>query len=113
METITKVYLNIYAAVYKTEKMEYEGITKIVKRLEEKGLVEKKYLSGNRKSMTVTVNKNGKSLYNAYSEKICAWHFSPMFEHFQKIPPQYRPYVRDALYASMDGSDFAKKDLHS
>ncbi len=27
METITKVYLNIYAAVYKTEKMEYEGIT--------------------------------------------------------------------------------------
>ncbi len=63
--------------------------------------------------MTVTVNKTGKSLYNAYSEKICAWHFSPMFEHLQKIPPQYRPYVRDALYAAMDGSDFAKKDLHS
>ena len=146
METITKVYLNIYAAVYKTEKMEYEGITysyaqiqvveylleneerrdnmtaiakrlgitrsnftKIVKRLEEKGLVEKRYLSGNRKSMTVTVNKTGKSLYNAYSEKICAWHFSPMFEHLQKIPPQYRPYVRDALYAAMDGSDIEVK----
>ena len=33
------------------------NFTKIVKRLEEKGLVEKRYLSGNRKSMTVTVRK--------------------------------------------------------
>ena len=136
-------YCNIYAAAYKTEKMEYAGIpysyaqmqvmeylleneerlenmsaasfrlgitrsnfSKIINRLAAKGLVEKAYIPGNRKEMTVSVNKLGRELYEAYSREILRWHFSPMFQALEQIPPEYRSLLRDALNNAMQGSDY-------
>ena len=134
-------YCNIYAAVYKVERMEYAGVrfsfaqiqvleylleneerqenmssisarlgisrsnfTKIINRLAAKGLVEKAYLPDNRKELTVSVNKLGRELYAAYSREIFRWHFSPMFDCFEKVPPEYRAALRDALNSAVQHS---------
>lgn len=82
------------------------NFSKIINRLEAKGLVEKAYLPGNRKEMAVSVNSLGRELYDAYSQEILRWHFSPMFESLQQIPPEYRSLLRDALNNAMQGSDY-------
>ena len=138
-------YCNIYAAVYKTEKMEYRGIkysysqiqvleyllesedkqqnmsciaarlgitrsnfSKIVSRLQSKGLVHKISRPGNRKELLVTVLPLGRELYNDYSRDILRWHFSPMFEKLESVSPADRDAFRDALFAAMGGSCFLK-----
>lgn len=136
-------YCNIYAANYKTEKLEYRGVrysyaqiqvleylleneercenmssiasrlgitrsnfTKIVNRLMSKGLVEKHYLPGSRKELLLRVNDFGRELYDAYSQEILRWHFSPMFRELNRIGPEHYPAIHDALYAAMRGSSF-------
>ncbi|MBE7007664.1 MAG: MarR family transcriptional regulator [Ruminococcaceae bacterium] len=136
-------YCNIYAAAYKVEKMDYEGVhysyaqiqvleylleneereenmsaiaarlgitrsnfTKIVNRLVDKGLLEKSPLPGSRKELRVSVNAKGRALYEAYSQDILRWHFSPMFQEFQKIPAEYYPLIRSALYGAMRDSTY-------
>ena len=133
-------YCNIYAAAYKLEQMEFEGVrysfaqiqvleylleneernenmsaiaarlgitrsnfTKIVNRLVSKGLLEKEPMPGSRKELKIRVNALGRRLYEDYSQDILRWHFSPMFQSLDQIPPEYRPYICSALYNAMHG----------
>lgn len=135
-------YCNIYAAAYKSEKLEYKGIfysfaqvqvleyllesegqnenmsaiasrlgisrsnfTKIVNRLVAKGLLEKTYMPGSRKDLKLAVKPLGRELYGVYSQGILRWHFSPMFQALGKIPKEYYPFIHDALYDAMHGSN--------
>lgn len=143
-------YCNIYAAAYKLEKMEYQGVrysyaqiqvleylleneeraenmsaiaarlgitrsnfTKIVKRLIVKGLLTKNYMPGSRKELKLSVNEQGRALYEAYSQEILRWHFAPMFRELDQIPKEYYPRIREALFSAMRGSTYlesAEKD---
>lgn len=133
-------YCNIYAAAYKLEKMEFEGLrysfaqiqvleylleneernenmsaiaarlgitrsnfTKIVNRLVSRGLLEKEPMPGNRKELKIRVNVLGQRLYEDYSQNILRYHFSPMFQSLDQIPPEYRGYICSALYNAMHG----------
>ena len=132
-------YCNVYAYVYKSEKLYHEGVhysyaqiqvleylleneekqepmnavaarlgvtrsnfTKIVRRLEEKGLVEKNYIPGSRKSIAVTVNDKGRKLYDTYSKEILIWHFGAMFGELTGIPPEYRDNISRALTRALE-----------
>ena len=138
-------YCNIYAGVYRVEKMSYEGITysyaqiqvleyllesedqrqnmsciasrlgitrsnfsKIVSRLQKKGLVDKVGRPGSRKEILVTVLPLGRELYADYSRDILRWHFSPMFEKLVSVSPADRDAFRDALFAAMGGSSYVR-----
>ena len=131
-------YCNIYAAVYKTEKMEYDGIkysyshdpredqrqnmsciasrlgitrsnfSKIVSRLQKKGLVDKVSRPGSRKEILVTVLPLGRELYADYSRDILRWHFSPMFDKLASVSSADRDAFRDALFAAMGGSSYVR-----
>ena len=140
-------YCNIYASVYRTEKMHYEGIsysyaqiqvleylleneergenmrtiahrlgihrsnfTKIINRLVEKGLVEKANLMGSRRDIRITVNDLGRRLYEEYAQRILRTHFSPMFRDLDKLSPEARSYVADALQDAMRGSDYHQSE---
>ena len=140
-------YCNIYAGVYRTEKLSYQGIsysyaqiqvleylleneerrenmsqiarrlgitrsnfTKIVHRLEAKGLVEKDFMPGSRREIDLRVNELGRALYEDYSVKILRWHFSPMFRSLEALSAQDRDHVRDALQAAMRSSDYSRRE---
>ena len=77
------------------------NFSKIVNRLESKGLVEKCCMQGSRKEMTVTVNAFGKALYEEYAQRILKYHFQPMFQELEKIPEEMYPHIAGALYRSM------------
>ena len=82
------------------------SFTKIVSRLESKGLVEKRSRPGSRKELLVTVLPLGRALYEEYSREILRWHFSPMFDELAKVPPEQREHVGKALLAAMHGSAY-------
>lgn len=139
-------YCNVYAASYKTEKMEYEGVTysysqiqviedlleneerremmsvmaarlgitksnftKIINRLESKGLVEREKCSGSQKELTVTVTAFGRELYDAYVKDIMRWHFSKMFEAMKDVPAEDRRKFGDALNNALKESKYVAK----
>lgn len=79
------------------------NFTKIVNRLEAKGLVEKAYMQGSRKELIVTVNEFGKALYEEYAQEILKSHFSPMFRQLAKIPKDYYQNFSCALHDAMHG----------
>lgn len=81
------------------------NFTKIVNRLEAKGLVEKQYMQGSRKELIVTVNEFGKALYEDYSQDILKSHFSPMFKKLEQIPRDFYPLLSEALYDAMHGEN--------
>ena len=138
-------YCNIYAGVYRVEKMSFRGIsysysqiqvleylleneerndnmsaiahrlgitrsnfTKIISRLSSKGLVEKVQKPGSRRDLNVVVNDLGRELYDDYTKGILKRHFEPMFRDLDKLSPEARETVRDALYHAMHGSDFRR-----
>lgn len=140
-------YCNIYAGVYRTEKMHYAGIsysysqiqvleylleneergenmsaianrlgitrshfTKLIQRLSKKGLVEKNRMPGSKRDVSVTVNALGRALYEDYSQRILAGHFSAMFSALEKLTPEARVHVQNALRDAMRGSDFVRKN---
>lgn len=133
-------YCNIYAGVYRIEKMQYEGITysysqiqvleylleneernenmssiaqrlgitrsnftKIINRLERKGLVERVRAPGSRRDLCVCVNDLGRTLYEDYAKGVLKRHFEPMFRDLDKLTPESRAIVRDALMDAMGG----------
>ena len=133
-------YCNIYAGVYRIEKMQYEGIsysyaqiqvleylleneernenmssiaqrlgitrsnfTKIINRLERKGLVERVRAPGSRRDLCVCVNDLGRTLYEDYAKGVLKRHFEPMFRDLDKLTPESRVIVRDALRDAMGG----------
>lgn len=77
------------------------NFTKIVNRLEAKGLVEKCCMQGSRKELTVTVNDFGRKLYEEYSQRILKYHFQPMFQKLEQIPEEFYPCLSAALYEAM------------
>lgn len=81
------------------------NFTKIVNRLEAKGLVEKAYMQGSRKELMVTVNDFGKALYEEYSQEILRSHFSPMFRWLGAIPKEYYHCLSAALRDAMHGGE--------
>lgn len=133
-------YCNVYAGVYRIEKMHFEGIsysysqiqvleylleneergenmssiahrlgitrsnfTKIINRLVQKGLVEKDRMLGSRRDISVSVNDLGRRLYDDYAKGVLKRHFEPMFRDLDKLSPEARIYVRDALLDAMKG----------
>ena len=85
------------------------NFTKIVNRLEAKGLVEKRSRPGSRKELLVTVLPLGQALYEDYAREILRWHFSPMFEELSQLTPEQREHLRLALLAAMQGSAYWKQ----
>ena len=141
-------YCNIYAGVYRIEKMSFRGIaysysqiqvleylleneerndnmsaiahrlgitrsnfTKIISRLSNKGLVEKVRMPGNRRDYNIVVNDLGRELYEDYAKRILKRHFEPMFRDLDKLSPEARDCVRDALFHAM-GSRAAEEIQH-
>ncbi len=86
------------------------NFTKIVNRLESKGLVEKQYMQGSKKELSVTVNDLGKALYEEYSQRILKSHFQPMFHKLEQIPKELYPYISAALYDSMHSKKMQSSD---
>ena len=140
-------YCNIYAGVYRTEKMHYKGIsysysqiqvleylleneergenmsaianrlgitrshfTKLIQRLSKKGLVDKSRMPGSKRDVSVTVNAFGRALYEDYSQRILAGHFSAMFNALKQLTPEARVHVQNALRDAMRGSDFVREN---
>ena len=138
-------YCNIYAGVYRQEKMHFgevtysysqiqvleylleneercenmsriaerlgitrSNFTKITQRLEAKGLVEKAPMPGSGRELSVSVTPLGRALYEDYAQQI-GWHFSPMFRSLEKLSPEQRGYVREALESAMAGSDYMRR----
>lgn len=73
------------------------NFTKIVNRLEAKGLVEKHFVGGSKKELTVTVNQLGRTLYEEYYHQILKYHFRKMFRSLDNIPAEYYPYIAAGL----------------
>ncbi len=73
------------------------NFTKIVNRLEAKGLVDKQPISESKKEILVCVNEMGRKLYDEYSGQILNTHFSFMFDYLKDIPPEYREDICKAL----------------
>lgn len=73
------------------------NFTKIINRLAHKGLVRKVSVPGNRKELRVVPTPFGRELYDDYSSKILDYHFSKMFRTLDKIPPEYRSMMGEAL----------------
>lgn len=82
------------------------NFTKIVNRLENKGLVEKTAVPGNRKELRVVVTDFGRELYEQYSQKIYEHHFSKMFRSLNDIPLEYRDLVSRALRDAVSNPGF-------
>jgi len=75
----------------------FSTFSKVVNKLEAKGLLEKYYLEGNKKNIVVRVSDLGRRVYATYSEEILKNHFAGMFEHLKEIPSEYLPSIAKAL----------------
>lgn len=75
----------------------FSTFSKLVNKLEAKGLLEKYYLEGNKKNIVVRVSDLGRRVYAVYSEEILKSHFAGMFECLKEIPPEYLPVFAKAL----------------
>jgi len=75
----------------------FSTFSKMVTKLEEKGLLEKCYLEGNRKNIVIRVSKLGREVYAAYVEEILRSHFGRMFQALDQIPPEYIARFAEAL----------------
>ena len=73
------------------------SFSKLVSALEEKGLLEKFYLEGNKKNIIVHVSELGRKVYAAYVDEIYENHFSNMFSALNEIPKEYLPVIAQAL----------------
>ena len=75
----------------------FSTFSKVVNKLESKGLLEKYYLEGNKKNIVVRVSELGRQVYNTYSEEILKKHFAGMFEYLKEVPSEYLPSIAKAL----------------
>ena len=75
----------------------FSTFSKVVNKLESKGLLEKYFLEGNKKNIVVRVSELGRQVYATYSEEILRTHFSGMFEVLKDIPKEYLPVFAKAL----------------
>ena len=75
----------------------FSTFSKLINKLEEKGLLEKFYLEGNRKNIVVRVSDLGRRVYAGYVDKLMANHFQPMFDVLDQIPKEYVALFAKAL----------------
>ena len=71
--------------------------SKLVSALEQKGLLEKYFLEGNKKNIVVRVSALGRDVYAGYAQEIYTRHFSNMFNELEKIPKEYLSVFAAAL----------------
>ena len=67
----------------------FSTFSKVVNKLEEKGLLEKFYMEGNKKNIVIRVSGLGHRVYRAYVDYILQKHFNQMFEDLKDIPAEY------------------------
>lgn len=82
----------------------FSTFSKVVNKLEAKGLLEKYFLEGNKKNIVVRVSELGRQVYATYSEEILRTHFSKMFEVLKELPKEYLPVIAKALRQSSFGA---------
>ncbi len=87
------------------------NFTKIVSKLEAKGLVDKIPVGQSKKELQVFVNERGRKLYKEYASQILSKHFSFMFNSLKEIPPQYRADITEALQRPFSISQPESEDL--
>lgn len=89
------------------------NFTKIVNRLESKGLISKVNKDESRKEISLVVTDLGKDLYENYSKMIVEYHFSAMFESLDNVPKEFVDMVakglRDANTRSLNAPNVGKK----
>ena len=85
------------------------NFTKIVQRLEAKGLVEKTPKPGSRRETLVLVTELGRALYADYSRMILGNHFAPMFHALEQLSPEELEAVRRSLTDAVSGSDYMRR----
>ena len=73
--------------------------SKIVNKLEKKGLLEKYRKINNKKDVIIQVNDKGRDVYIKYSKYIYENHFSKMFEIADNIPKEYLCFIAEMLNA--------------
>ena len=73
--------------------------SKNVKRMVEKGLLEKYHLEGNRKTVIVKVSPLGRKTYETYSRFILKYRFQHLFDMIDEIPPEWREKMADLVEA--------------
>ncbi len=70
-----------------------------VKRMVEKGLLEKYHLEGNRKTVIVKVSPLGRKTYEDYSRFVIKYRFQRLFDMLDEIPPQWREKMANVIDA--------------
>ena len=65
------------------------AFSKNVKKMEEKGLLERYHTASNRKNVIIKVSPLGKEVYAAYSRYALETLFGPLFQMLDGIPPEY------------------------
>ena len=65
------------------------AFSKNVKRMEEKGLLEKYHTAHNRKNIIIKASQQGKEVYQAYSRHALENIFAPVFQVLDTIPKEY------------------------
>lgn len=85
------------AAIAKRLGVTRSNFTKIIKRLERKGIVEKKCIPGCKRDHCVEVTAFGRELYDNYCKSVLRTRFTAMFREFEKLSPEARDHVVKAL----------------
>jgi len=75
----------------------FSTFSKMVNKLEQRGLLEKYFLEGNKKNIVVRVSALGRQVYEEYSKDVLRRHFAPMFENLRQIPEEYLTVFAKAL----------------
>ena len=96
------------ASIAKRLGITRSNFTKIIGKLAEKGMVQKRCLPGCRRDLSVEVTPFGRELYEDYSAGVYKRHFAPMFAELDKLSPDARETVRDALMNSLR-ADYLKE----
>jgi len=78
------------------------NFTKIVKKLEDKGLVEKRAFDNNKKDINLVVTTLGSELYDDYAKRIYDIHFSKMFKALDKLSKEDIALVEKGLRDAVD-----------
>lgn len=71
--------------------------TKLVKKIQDKGLVDKVCKGNSKKELNLVVTDFGHEFYEHYSALVVEGHFSKMFACLDQIPPEYIKLVEQGL----------------
>lgn len=82
------------------------SFTKLVKKLVDKGLLDKFHIQGNHKDIILKITDKGRHIYKEYSEQIAIELFSGMFEVGNNVPSEFIE-----MFSKMVGSLNSKMDL--